>query len=40
MDITIVMIEHEPPEPTVKEHDGYWLNPPCDPVYASIMEKN
>ena len=29
-----------PPQPTVKENDGYWLEPKVDPVYVSILGKN
>jgi hypothetical protein len=36
----ILIVEYEPPEPTVTNNDGDWLDPECDPVYVSIMGRN
>jgi hypothetical protein len=36
----VLIVEYEPPEPTVKQNDGDWLEVDCDPVYVSIMGKN
>ena len=38
--IILVVENKELPEPTVQSHDGYWLDPPVDPAYLSIMGKN